>query len=161
MPGASAACCGRAGGNGSRSMRMSCPRCWRRSCPGLGDIYKHDKPRVKVWPKQVSYQGFATYFHRNTPTGAEEGEQRAGSRSPAESRSARSNHARSGVAKHQAEYDWRAAPSIRMNGRRCCGCGCEIENAGSACSRLAFARRLRTLDANGPITPSAGRAMLT
>lgn len=43
--------------------------------PGLGDIYKHDKPRVRVWPTQVSYQGFATHFHRNTETGAEEGEQ--------------------------------------------------------------------------------------
>ncbi len=39
---------------------------------GLGDIFKHDKPRVKVWPKQVSYQGFATFFHSHTPTGAEE-----------------------------------------------------------------------------------------
>jgi hypothetical protein len=43
--------------------------------PGLGEIYKHDKPRVKVWPKQVSYQGFATHFHRNMETGAEEGVQ--------------------------------------------------------------------------------------
>jgi hypothetical protein len=43
--------------------------------PGLGDIYKHDKPRVRVWPTQISYQGFATHFHRNTETGAEEGEQ--------------------------------------------------------------------------------------
>jgi len=43
--------------------------------PGLGDIYKYDKPRVKVWPKQVSYQGFANHFHRNMITGAKEGEQ--------------------------------------------------------------------------------------
>jgi hypothetical protein len=43
--------------------------------PGLGDIYKHDKPRVKVWPKQVSYQGFATHFHRCMETGEEEGTQ--------------------------------------------------------------------------------------
>jgi hypothetical protein len=43
--------------------------------PGLGEIYKHDRPRVRVWPRQVSYQGFATHFHRNTLTGAKEGEQ--------------------------------------------------------------------------------------
>ncbi len=43
--------------------------------PGLGEIYKHDKPRVKVWPKQVSYQGFATHFHNCTETGVEEGVQ--------------------------------------------------------------------------------------
>ncbi len=42
--------------------------------PGLGDICKHDKPRIKVWPTQVSYQGFATHFHRNTETGVAEGE---------------------------------------------------------------------------------------
>ena len=43
--------------------------------PGLGDIYKHDKPRVKVWPTQVSYQGFANHFHRKTITGVEDGVQ--------------------------------------------------------------------------------------
>jgi hypothetical protein len=42
--------------------------------PGLGEIYKNDKPRVKVWPTQVSYQGFATHFHKNMKTGAKEGE---------------------------------------------------------------------------------------
>lgn len=42
---------------------------------GLGEIYKHDKPRVKQWPTQVSYKGFATHFHANMKTGAEEGEQ--------------------------------------------------------------------------------------
>src|SRR5439155_24495943 len=43
--------------------------------PGLGEIFKHDKPRVKEWPRQVSYQGFATHFHRNMETGAKDGEQ--------------------------------------------------------------------------------------
>jgi hypothetical protein len=43
--------------------------------PGLGEIYKNDKPRLRVWPKQVSYQGFATHFHRNTVTGGKEGDQ--------------------------------------------------------------------------------------
>jgi hypothetical protein len=42
---------------------------------GLGEIYKHDKPRVRTWPTQVSYQGFGTHFHRNMLTGAKEGEQ--------------------------------------------------------------------------------------
>ena len=37
-----------------------------RVVPGLGEIFRHDKPRLKVWPKQHSYQGFATHFHRNT-----------------------------------------------------------------------------------------------
>ena len=43
--------------------------------PGLGEIYKTDKPRVKLWPTQVSYQGFGNHFHKNMETGAEEGEQ--------------------------------------------------------------------------------------
>jgi hypothetical protein len=43
--------------------------------PGLGDIYKHDKPRVTEWPTQVSYTGFGNHFHRNMLTGAAEGEQ--------------------------------------------------------------------------------------
>lgn len=42
---------------------------------GLGDIYKHDKPRLRQWPTQVSYQGFGTHFHRSMKTGAKEGEQ--------------------------------------------------------------------------------------
>jgi hypothetical protein len=42
--------------------------------PGLGEIYKNDKPRVKIWPTQVSYQGFANHFHKNTHTGGGEGE---------------------------------------------------------------------------------------
>jgi hypothetical protein len=42
--------------------------------PGLGDICDTDKPRVRVWPMQVSYEGFAKHFHRNTITPEEEGE---------------------------------------------------------------------------------------
>jgi hypothetical protein len=41
---------------------------------GLGAIYQYDKPRVKIWPTQVSYQGFGTHFHKCMRTGAEEGE---------------------------------------------------------------------------------------
>lgn len=42
--------------------------------PGLGEIFKYDKPRVQVWPTQISYKGFGTHFHRNMLTGAKEGE---------------------------------------------------------------------------------------
>lgn len=42
--------------------------------PGLGAIYKEDKPRVKRWPRQVSYQGFAHHFHRCMLIPEEEGE---------------------------------------------------------------------------------------
>jgi hypothetical protein len=34
--------------------------------PGLGDIAAHDKPRINIWPAQLSYEGFAHTFHRNT-----------------------------------------------------------------------------------------------
>jgi hypothetical protein len=45
-----------------------------RVLPGLGEIYKVDKPRVKRWKRQLSYQGFATHFFGNMLTGAAEGE---------------------------------------------------------------------------------------
>lgn len=32
--------------------------------PGLGDVARQDKPRVKVWPPQLSHRGFAPTFHR-------------------------------------------------------------------------------------------------
>jgi hypothetical protein len=37
-----------------------------RVVSGLGDIYKHDKPRVREWPVQLSFEGFANHFHRQT-----------------------------------------------------------------------------------------------
>lgn len=37
-----------------------------RVLPGLGDIFKADRPRLRIWPAQLSYEGFATHFHRNT-----------------------------------------------------------------------------------------------
>ena len=49
-------------------------RLLERVLPGLGEIFKEDRPRVKVWPRQTSYQGFATYFFRNMETGEGEGE---------------------------------------------------------------------------------------
>jgi hypothetical protein len=33
---------------------------------GLGDIARHDKPRVRFWPPQLSQQGFAPTFFRRT-----------------------------------------------------------------------------------------------
>jgi hypothetical protein len=38
-----------------------------RIVPGLGQIFKADKPRVRIWPVQLSYEGFTKHFHRNTP----------------------------------------------------------------------------------------------
>jgi hypothetical protein len=45
-----------------------------RVLPGLGDICKTDKPRIKVWPRQLSYEGFVKLFQRNmsTPEGVGE-----------------------------------------------------------------------------------------
>jgi hypothetical protein len=34
--------------------------------PGLGDVCRQDKPRVRIWPMQLSYEGFTKHFHRNT-----------------------------------------------------------------------------------------------
>lgn len=31
---------------------------------GLGEVIKQDKPRLRVWPPQLSRQGFAPTFHR-------------------------------------------------------------------------------------------------
>ncbi len=42
--------------------------------PGLGQICKYDKPRVRIWPMQLSYQGFTKHFHRNTLVPEAEGE---------------------------------------------------------------------------------------
>jgi len=45
-----------------------------RIVPGLGTIFLGDKPRVRIWPTQLSAEGFATHFHRNTilPKGEEQ-----------------------------------------------------------------------------------------
>ena len=34
---------------------------------GLGDIARSDKPKITIWPVQLSYEGFANTFHKNTP----------------------------------------------------------------------------------------------
>ena len=51
------------------------PAVFEELVSGLSEIYQHDKPRVRQWPTQVSYQGFGTLFHRNMLTGGKEGEQ--------------------------------------------------------------------------------------
>ena len=42
--------------------------------PGLGGIAANDKPRIRVWPKQLSQQGFVATFHRCTLRSEPEGE---------------------------------------------------------------------------------------
>jgi hypothetical protein len=37
-----------------------------RILPGLGGIFNADKPRVRIWPMQLSHEGFAKHLHRNT-----------------------------------------------------------------------------------------------
>jgi len=36
--------------------------------PGLGEICKGDRPRIKVWPRQLSYEGFTKHFQQNMIT---------------------------------------------------------------------------------------------
>ena len=45
-----------------------------RVLPGLGAITAVDWPRIRVWPPQLSQQGFATAFFRHTVTDAKEGQ---------------------------------------------------------------------------------------
>ncbi len=34
--------------------------------PQLGEVARQDRPRVRIWPKQLSAAGFAQQFHNNT-----------------------------------------------------------------------------------------------
>jgi hypothetical protein len=45
-----------------------------RVIPGLGNLANHDRPRVRVWPPQMSQQGFSTAFFRHTLTPQREGQ---------------------------------------------------------------------------------------
>lgn len=45
-----------------------------RVIPSLGTIATHDQARVRIWPAQMSQQGFATAFFRHTITGMKHGE---------------------------------------------------------------------------------------
>jgi hypothetical protein len=42
--------------------------------PGLGQVARDDKPRVVVWPPQLSHHGFGATFHRTTRKPEAEGE---------------------------------------------------------------------------------------
>jgi hypothetical protein len=44
-----------------------------RLIPGLGAVTANDRPRIRVWPYQLSYQGFTAAFHRCTPKHEPEG----------------------------------------------------------------------------------------
>jgi hypothetical protein len=45
-----------------------------RVVPGLGAAAEADRPKVRVWPSQVSHHGFAAAFHRHTRKAAQRGE---------------------------------------------------------------------------------------
>jgi hypothetical protein len=45
-----------------------------RVVPGLGTAALVDRPRIRVWPPQLSHHGFAASFHRRTPRPEEEGQ---------------------------------------------------------------------------------------
>lgn len=42
------------------------PQLLNRIVLGLGDLAMHDKPKIAIWPLQLSYEGFANSFHKNT-----------------------------------------------------------------------------------------------
>ena len=37
-----------------------------RILPGLGGVFNADRPRVRIWPMQLSHEGFTKHLHRNT-----------------------------------------------------------------------------------------------
>jgi hypothetical protein len=45
-----------------------------RVVPGLGAAMQADRPRVRIWPAQMSHHGFTVSFHRHTPKAALRGE---------------------------------------------------------------------------------------
>lgn len=45
-----------------------------RIVPGLGNVARNDRPCIRVWPPQLSQQGFLVLFHRCTATPEGEGE---------------------------------------------------------------------------------------
>jgi hypothetical protein len=45
-----------------------------RILPGLGAIAARDRPHIRVWPQQLSHQGFIAAFHRCTPKHEPDGE---------------------------------------------------------------------------------------
>lgn len=53
-------------GGGSRVDADNIEPLLEKILPGLGNIAEHDRPRVRVWPLQLSYEGFAQTFHHDT-----------------------------------------------------------------------------------------------
>jgi hypothetical protein len=49
------------------------PRLLDLILPGLGEVARYDRPRVRVWPGQLSHHGFAATFFRRTRTPDREG----------------------------------------------------------------------------------------
>jgi hypothetical protein len=45
-----------------------------RVVPGLGTVAAQERPRIRIWPPQVSQQGFTIAFHRRTQRPEPEGE---------------------------------------------------------------------------------------
>jgi hypothetical protein len=45
-----------------------------RVVPGLGEMAARDRPRIRVWPPQLSHQGFLAAFQRHTVKPVAEGE---------------------------------------------------------------------------------------
>jgi hypothetical protein len=45
-----------------------------RVVPGLGTVAAQEQPRIRIWPPQVSQQGFILAFHRRTQRSEPEGE---------------------------------------------------------------------------------------
>jgi hypothetical protein len=56
-----------AGGTETDVSATSVNRLLDKLVTGLGEIVKHDQPRVRIWPTQLSYDGFAHMFHKSTP----------------------------------------------------------------------------------------------
>jgi hypothetical protein len=45
-----------------------------RIVPGLGEVAAHEQARIRIWPAQVSQQGFTLAFHRRSQRPGPEGE---------------------------------------------------------------------------------------
>src|SRR5262249_16875334 len=94
--------------------------------PGLGAVAFHDKPRVRVWPAQLSHQGFAVSFHRRTPPRAPPGARRRGSRraggwSPAGPRRAGSRCCWAWGCGRTSPTPWAGGRWNSTSGWTCCG----------------------------------------
>ena len=73
---------------------------------GLGDIVRQDKPRVRIWPAQLSIPGFAPTFHRLTRRPSRRAGRRNGCSWPGQPRSKAS----------RSSWDWLSMPTRPTNG---------------------------------------------